>query len=859
MSVHLSTSLRLLAALLALGLAVSCGEDEPDPKDSTPPEDSEPEWVPPTDADGDGFTEADGDCDDEDPNVHPYQTEACNGADDNCNDIVDEGFSDSDGDGAADCVDTEECDGLDNDGDGLVDEDFDDGDDDGVADCVDAEDCDGLDNDGDGQVDEGYDADGDGYTQCGSDTEQADCDDGDDTINPDATEDTSNQLDDDCDGLVDEDTWAESDLVITEIMSNPAAVADSHGEWFEVTNNSGDSLYLNGLVISSGSGETHQVLSDELLVLEPDAVFLFGIDADEDSNGGVSVGYVYSDISLGNEEDELLLTAGEVQLDGVTWDDGATMPDEAGASMAIDPWWSSLGDRTDPTLWCASYMEWAEFSDLGSPGETNNSCPGFDHDEDGFTGDDGDCDDLDADIYPGAEEIWYDGVDGNCDFLSDYDQDYDGYDADSYGGSDCDDTSDEVYPGATEYCDTVDNNCSGDETDALDTIYWYLDSDGDGDGDEDSSLAVDICAQPAGYVATNTDCDDSDPSIYYGATETWYDGVDSNCDGLSDNDADYDSYDSDAYGGTDCDDDDATVYPGADEYCDDIDNDCDGDTDEDAVDIPRWYYDADGDLDGDPSTYIDDCDQPSGYVDINSDCDDTDPTVYDCALGLSADNPGADCADILASDSTVTSDVYWIDPDGDGDPADSYEVYCDMDSYDGGWNYIYWVDAEYFDGTYAVNRATTTDPPTAINTQDDIWNAGDEMTISEVLFGCTNQNDADSFYWYYNSGDPYDYFAGSTDYNYVTHSADDSNTTYATCFSTHKAESGYGFLVLENGSCGSCNTMLYGMYHYTSGGGCNSTSSTYGSHASPWDGRSIYYPICGGTQTSNGSFFIAVR
>jgi hypothetical protein len=50
---------------------------------------------------------------------------------------VDEGFTDVDADGAADCFDPEECDGVDNDGDGEVDEGFADLDADGVADCVD--------------------------------------------------------------------------------------------------------------------------------------------------------------------------------------------------------------------------------------------------------------------------------------------------------------------------------------------------------------------------------------------------------------------------------------------------------------------------------------------------------------------------------------------------------------------------------------------------------------------------------------------------------------------------------------------------------------------------------------------------
>ena len=47
-----------------------------------------------------------------------------------------------------------------------------------------------------------------------------------------------------------------------------------------------------------------------------------------------------------------------------------------------------------------------------------------------------DCDDEDGTINTTAEEIWYDGVDQNCDALSDYDQDGDGSDSDAYAGTD---------------------------------------------------------------------------------------------------------------------------------------------------------------------------------------------------------------------------------------------------------------------------------------------------------------------------------------------------------------------------------------------------------------------------------------
>ena len=48
---------------------------------------------PSPDDDCDGWTIAEGDCDDDNPNVHPEATELCNNIDDNCNNQVDEGFN----------------------------------------------------------------------------------------------------------------------------------------------------------------------------------------------------------------------------------------------------------------------------------------------------------------------------------------------------------------------------------------------------------------------------------------------------------------------------------------------------------------------------------------------------------------------------------------------------------------------------------------------------------------------------------------------------------------------------------------------------------------------------------------------
>lgn len=302
----------------------------------------------------------------------------------------------------------------------------------------------------------------------------------------------------------------------------------------------------------------------------------------------------------------------------------------------------------------------------------------------GYVIDATDCDDSDSAVYPGAPESCTDFSDKNCDgSVGATDADGDGVVA----CEDCDDADAGAYPGATETCDGIDNDCSGAVDDsAVDMIVWYADSDGDSYGD--ASVMTEDCTAPSGYVADNSDCDDSDVTVYPSATEVC-NGADDDCDGAADDGltffSAYRDSDGDGYGAgasssvcalpssyvtnsSDCDDTSASVHPGASEFCNSVDDDCDGTVDEGVT--TTFYADSDGDGYGDAAVTTEDCTAPSGYVSDSTDCDDdrdwANPgvTSEECWSGVDADCDGnvgladADCG-TLSSDNLFTSMAKW--------------------------------------------------------------------------------------------------------------------------------------------------------------------------------------------------------
>ncbi|MCP4917125.1 MAG: hypothetical protein GY913_09385 [Proteobacteria bacterium] len=399
--------------MLLLLTALACRTKDVEVIDSSPPEDIA------VDADGDGVDETT-DCDDTNSSVYPGNAETpYNGTDDDCDEATPD--DDLDGDGFAYA---------------------DDCDDDSAEVNPDAiESCNGIDDDCNGSVDDAVgdtwypDVDGDGYgdaelgvQSCDGATgyvaDATDCDDRDAEVNPGATE-ICNELDDDCDGSIDED-----------VESTFYADADADG--------AGDAAVTSdSCEAGDGFVDNSDDCDDTSASVSPYATELCN-DIDDDCDDEI------------DEDDAADATTWYEDADGDTYGnpDSTTVSCEAASGWVgnDDDCDDTDGDLNPDTVW------YVDSDGDGYGGDiTVASC----EQPSNFVDDSSDCDDGDADLNP--DTVWYADTDSDgygdststtasCEQPSGYVDD----------ATDCDDTADDVNPSEDEQCDTTDHDCDSD-------------------------------------------------------------------------------------------------------------------------------------------------------------------------------------------------------------------------------------------------------------------------------------------------------------------------------------------------------------------------------------------------------------
>lgn len=159
------------------------------------------------------------------------------------------------------------------------------------------------------------------------------------------------------------------EIVINEIMYDPAVVSDTFGEWFEVYNPTAEDRQLQGCVLSEVGTNNHVVANS--LIVPPLGYKVLG-RANAAQIGGTNVDYVYSNFVLANTApgDEVILTCNNAEVDRVEYDGGPNFPDPTGASIILS---NPALDNNAGANWCVSTSPFGG-GDKGTPGALNDSC-----------------------------------------------------------------------------------------------------------------------------------------------------------------------------------------------------------------------------------------------------------------------------------------------------------------------------------------------------------------------------------------------------------------------------------------------------------------------------------------------------
>lgn len=163
------------------------------------------------------------------------------------------------------------------------------------------------------------------------------------------------------------------ELLITEIMPNPAALSDTEGEWFEIYNHSDRVINLQNLILGRDDVNRHTIIDS--IDLSPGSYIVIertdlATNADGYTYGsGILLPNTGAVLTIFNEGTE---TGPGAPIFSVDYG-GTDFPNVAGASISLSPDLINAADAVRGASWCSSTSVYST-GDLGTPGAVNDSC-----------------------------------------------------------------------------------------------------------------------------------------------------------------------------------------------------------------------------------------------------------------------------------------------------------------------------------------------------------------------------------------------------------------------------------------------------------------------------------------------------
>jgi len=149
-----------------------------------------------------------------------------------------------------------------------------------------------------------------------------------------------------------------SDLLISEVMANPAALPDARGEWFELYNPTDHEINLRDTWIGDDGSDSHKIETD-LLILPAEYLTLA-----RNEDPGFIPDYVYNNFTLGNGADEIVFSDGLIELLRLDYGSDFDQPGQSRELTALPMLSSNYALTPESLIYGAG--------DIGTPGSAGS-------------------------------------------------------------------------------------------------------------------------------------------------------------------------------------------------------------------------------------------------------------------------------------------------------------------------------------------------------------------------------------------------------------------------------------------------------------------------------------------------------